>query len=86
MLDLFLAAAAAIPAPVEPSPPPAAATTAVAAAQQALEPERLALAREVVFAFVPPGSVQKMMSSMINTRTGMMDQMMHATPKDLGAS
>lgn len=84
MLDLFLAAAAVVTAPVQPSPP-AVAPASAATTQPALDPERLALAREVVQAFLPPGAVQKMMSSMTNARTGMMNQMMQATPKDFGA-
>jgi hypothetical protein len=83
MLDLFLAGAAVVAAPAKPSPPSVAAISS--ATQPALDPERLALGRQIVLAFLPPGSIQKMMSSMTNARSGMMDQVMHATPKDFGA-
>jgi len=85
MLHLFLAAAAApVAAQASPaSPPPI--TVKASGDQQALDPERLALGREVVQAFLPPGSVQKMIRSLTDTRSGMMNEMFHATPKDFGA-
>lgn len=85
MIYLFLAAAAA-PAATPPSPPPVVEVKVVSpqADQNAIDPERLALAREVVQAFVPPGSMQKLMSSMTDARSGMMAEMLHSTPKDLG--
>jgi hypothetical protein len=85
MIYLFLAAAAASAAPQESPQIPVAKVVSSADDQKALDPERLALARQIVQAFVPPGSIQKMMSSMTNLRSGMMAEMLHATPKELGA-
>lgn len=83
MLHLLLAAAVA-PAVVQSPPAPPPVVAASKPVTDALDPERLALARGVVQAFLPPGSIQKMMSSMKDMRSGMMDNMLHATPKDFG--
>lgn len=49
-----------------------------------VDPERLAVAREIARAFWPDGTMQKMMGSMSGMQSGMMSEMFNQTPKDLG--
>ena len=72
---------AAQPAVAQSAPKPAAKP---ATSEQALDPQRLALARQIVGAFIPDGTLQKMMSEMSGVRSGMMKEMFDKSPKDLG--
>ena len=62
------------------SPPP----TSRAAGATALDPQRLALAREIASAFWPDGTMQRMMSQMSGVQSGMMKGVFDKTPKDFG--
>lgn len=83
---LFLLVAAAAPSAVQTAPHHPSVLSATPTVREAeIDPERLALAREVVQAFLPPGFSAKMISSMRDARSGMMSEMFRTTPKDLGA-
>jgi hypothetical protein len=75
-----IACAPAAGAPTDGYGKPVTETTAATS----VDAEKMALAHEVVLAFVPPGSVQKMMSGLAQVRSGMMSQMFRVTPKDVG--
>lgn len=82
----LLAAAMPVAGTAAPiSSPDVVAKPTPAAHQAPIDPERLTLAREVVLAFVPPGSMQKVLGALSESRTQMMAQMYHISPNDLGA-
>lgn len=74
---LTLAPSLTLAAPVQPQPP------AVSTAKP-VNPESMALAREIARAFWPDGTMQEMMSSMTGMQSGMMKGMFDKTPKDFG--
>jgi hypothetical protein len=84
----YLLYAAALPALSQQAiaaPATGAAMPQPPAAQPApVDPQRLAVAREIALAFWPDGTIQKMMGSMTGMQSGMMSQMFNKTPKDLG--
>lgn len=85
MIAILLAVAATATPQASQAAVPAARVPAVISNQQSPDPARLGLARAVVGAFLPPGSVQKMISSLSDLRSRMMGEMLHVTPKELGA-
>ena len=68
-----------------PNAQPAPAAKAVAVAGT-VDPERLAIAREIARSFWPDGTIKQMMSSMSGMQSGMMSDMMNKTPQELGVS
>lgn len=79
---VFIAAlVAAQPAAAQSAAKPVARPTP---AEPALDPQRLALARQIIGAVVPDGTMQKMMSQMSGVRSGMMKDMFDKSPEDLG--
>lgn len=54
------------------------------AGSAAIDPQRLALGREIAQGFWPDGTMQKMMAEMSGMQSGMMKGMFDQTPKDLG--
>jgi len=65
---------------------PAGHTEKPAAKPAAIDPESLAVAREIVLAFWPDGTMSQVMNSMSGMQSGMMSEMMNKTPEDLGVS
>lgn len=84
-IPVCLAASAAISQPATAAPGKDAAK-APAAKPAPVDPERLALAREIARAFWPDGTIKQMMTSMSGVQSGMMSEMMNKTPKEFGVS
>ena len=77
---IFLAATQpGLAAPANPGANPK-----VSPSEQSIDPQRLALGREIASAFFPNGTMQKMMSQMGGMQSDLMSGMFDATPKDLG--
>jgi len=68
----------------QPATPAAAAPASKTNEAGAVNPQRLALGREIANAFWPDGTMQKMMSQMSGVQMGMMKGMFDKTPNDLG--
>jgi hypothetical protein len=81
-LALFCTALTATqPALAAPAAQPA---TQAIPANSAIDPQRLALARQIVRAFIPDGTVQRMMAQVGGVRAGVMKDLFDKSPKDLG--
>jgi hypothetical protein len=60
-------------------------TVALPPSGASIDPQRLALGREVALAFWPDGTAQKIMGPMMEARNTMVSQMLKTSPKDVGA-
>ncbi len=86
-IPVCLAASAIIAQPVAAAPGKDAAQPEKSVAKPTpVDPERLALAREIARAFWPDGTIKQMMTSMSGVQSGMMSEMMNKTPKEFGVS
>lgn len=82
---ILLTVFGAISAQPATASPPGQTPTAQSAPTAQADPQRLALGREIAGALCPDGTMQKMMSSMADVQSGMMGEVMNASPKDFGA-